>query len=86
MVQKKKPIKDVLMVFLNTKRILSAETIKPRNSRMDFNAVVVNFGLGFFLGTLLVKNFSAYDKAGWTQKKIEKTGVDKKLFQYGPED
>ena len=61
MVQKKKPIKDVLMVFLNTKRILSAETIKPR---MDFNAVVVNFGLEVFLGTLLVKNFSAYDKAG----------------------
>ena len=49
MVQKKKPIKDVLMVFLNTKRILSAEAIKPR---MDFNAVVVNFGLGVFFRVL----------------------------------
>ena len=68
MVQKKKPIKDVLMVFLNTKRILSAETIKPRNSRMDFNAVVVNFGLGFFLGYFIGKEFFCIWQ-GWVNTK-----------------
>ena len=65
MVQKKKPIKDVLMVFLNTKRILSAETIKPRNSNQNgFQCGSSEFWAWGFLGTLLVKNFSAYDKAG----------------------